>query len=160
MTATTGLTKSDRRVLYWADGWSKSDSSCYGCQQRCDFVIKTRYSLSRCFWGSLFVNPLFSRSLFVIVVRKLMLAWRLWKNNVSFKIVIQKYVLAVEYSLFTVLGIVRFFKMNKFCHKLGFPKPSTLYPIFVFLKTFFKDVFSMRHFSNLLSSKPPPLKFY
>ena len=52
---------------------------------------------------------------------------------------------------FTVFGIVRFFKMNNFCLKLGFLQPSTLYPIFVSKI----GVFSMRLFSNLFSSMPP-----
>ena len=54
---------------------------------------------------------------------------------------------------FTVFGIVRFFKRNDFVLKLGFPRPSKLYPIFVFLRPFFLCDFSQ----NLFSSKPPSI---
>ena len=55
--------------------------------------------------------------------------------------------------LFTVFGIVRNFKRIIFVLKLGFLRPSTLYPNFVFfLKT---GDFFMLLFSNLFSSKPP-----
>ena len=50
-----------------------------------------------------------------------------------------------------VFGIVRFFKMNNFRLKLGFLKHAL--SDFCFLKT---GVFSMRLFSNMFSSKPPP----
>ena len=52
---------------------------------------------------------------------------------------------------FTVFEIVGFFKMNIFVFKLGFFRPSSLYPHFYFLKI---GVFSMRLFSKLFSSKP------
>ena len=38
---------------------------------------------------------------------------------------------------FTVFGIVRFFQMNNFRLKLGFLKPSLLYPIFLLRPVFF-----------------------
>ena len=51
---------------------------------------------------------------------------------------------------FTVFSIVRFFKMNNFCFKLGFLRPSTL------SRFFFKDRrFFYATFSNLFSSMPP-----
>ena len=53
---------------------------------------------------------------------------------------------------FAVFGFVRISKMIFLILKLGFPRPSTLYPNFLF----FKDRrFSMRYFSHLFSLKPP-----
>ena len=55
--------------------------------------------------------------------------------------------------LFTVFGILRFLKRNNFRLKIGFLRPSTLSPIFVFFK---RPVFFLCDFlKNLFSSKPP-----
>ena len=53
---------------------------------------------------------------------------------------------------FTVFGIVRFSKGIIFVFKLGFLRPSTLYPIFVFFKA---GVFSMRLFKIRFHRSPP-----
>ena len=55
---------------------------------------------------------------------------------------------------FTVFGIVRFFNRIIFVLKLAFLRPSTLYPIFEFLKT---AVFSMRLFFLICFHRSPSI---